>query len=1338
MSRTCAMLLASLVCMCACADPTPAELTAGFVHPPNSAKPHTWWHWMHGNATKTGITRDLEEMARVGVGGAQMFEVSHGIPKGPVDYNTPEWRALVKHAVMEADRVGMELCIHNCAGWSSSGGPWVTPEHAMKMLVFTDAIVQGPGQVQVRMKQPETRRGFYRDIALLAYPTPPAEAAMANVRPVISADQEGFQGDRLVDGNPGSAATLNLRAGGDQKGITFEYPEPFTARSLTVWAAPGRAGLTVELQVADEDGAFRPVTRLGIGEPGLLRAPACVGFAPVTGRLFRIVFPGASRSVSLGDIALGAGYRISNWAGKAGFDVSHNPAFDTVELGPEAIIASEDIQNISASMDAEGNVTWNAPEGNWTLLRMGYTLTGKENHPASDSGRGLECDKMSKEAAEAHFEGMLGKLIEEIGPLAGKVLNNILIDSYEVDCQNWTQKMPEEFKARRGYELLPFLPALTGRVVDSLEQSERFLWDYRQTIGDLFADCYFGHYAELAHRHGMMLSVEPYGNAGFNELISGGRGDIPMTEFWVGWGVDHSGGKMASSIAHTNALKFVGAESFTASPENGRWQNHPYSLKQMGDFIYCGGVNRFIFHRYAQQPWETVRPGMTMGPWGFHFERTNTWWNDSPAWLTYLARCQYLLQEGLFFADLCYYQGEGAPAGLPGRNGLRPVPPAGYDYDGCSSEVLLNRMSVKDGRIVLPDGMNYRMLILPERDTMSLPILEKIASLVRDGATVMGRPPAGAPGLSGYPHADAQVRALAAELWGPCDGQTVTENRVGKGRIIWGRSLEDVLAEMDLAPDFQYTPLRGEVRVPYIHRVIAGHDIYFISSQSRRVEAVDCSFRITGRPPQLWDAVTGSIKPAPLWREENGRTVVSLRFGPADSVFVVFPPEAASRTHAVSATLDGRPLVSWRTANLPDLEIRNAVYGVLSVPQQDMVDVTQQVAALVRDGTLTVAATNALAGDPAPNVVKQMRVQYVYNGTPATITVEENETVRLPRPGDVVEGQEGRLEIKRALYGILPPEGAPEPKPATIDVTEILAGMVKDNTLSVVAGNQLAGDPAHLIVKQLRVDYSLDGKPYSRTYSENQTISLPEGTEPEATRLDVTPAELAVSPDGDVTLTAWQGGNYEIVLDSGQAVQRSVTDIPEPLEVIGPWQVRFPPNLGAPESATFDKLISWPESDVPGIKYFSGTATYARTVNVPADFLAANRRVKLELGQVREIARVSVNGTPLGIFWKPPFDVDVTDVLKPGDNMLEISVTNLWPNRLIGDEQFPEDAEWSGGGPLKAIPEWLAQGKPRPETGRIAFATYKHWHKDSPLLESGLIGPVTLQPGVVLRVSGTP
>lgn len=1037
---------------------------------------------MNGNVSRAGITADLEAMKRAGVGGAQIFTVSEGIPDGPVRFMSPQYKAMIKHAASEANRLGIELCLHNCAGWSSSGGPWNTPANAMQFVTNSEQKVTGPTRFEGGLPQPDTKLNYYRDIAILAFPTP----AQGFVIPNLGAKAAYERGDNIE---------------------------------------------------------------------------------PATGP----------------------------------------------EAPPQAIVKKSAIVDLTARFQ-NGKLSWDVPAGNWTILRVGHTPTGKDNHPAPPEGTGPEVDKLSKTALDAHWNGMMQPLLDEIGPLAGKSINNALVDSYEVHSQNWTPLFRQEFARRRGYDIGPYLPLFTGRVVDSVANSERVLWDIRRTVADLMAENYFGHFAQLCHARGLKMSVEPYGDGPFEDLTAGGAADIPMGEFWIN-GAAAESVKLAASVGHVYGKPIVGAESFTAAPNEGKWQNDPRSMKALGDRMFSMGLNRVIFHRYAMQPWLNRFPGMTMGQWGIHFERTNTLWEPQTAWLRYLARCQFLLQQGRFVADALYFSGENAPVGMRVGN---PALPAGYDYDGCSADAITRLLSVRNGRLVTPSGMSYRVLILPPGQTMTPALLRKLRDLIRAGATVVGPRPSRSPSLQNFPASDAQVQVLAEEIWGNCDGETVTSHALGRGRVVWGQGLEQVLAAMQAPPDFSFADKNA--RLAYIHRAIPGGDAYFVSSQRGISQEAECAFRVSGRAPELWHPDSGKIEAAPLFRQANGRTFVTLRFEPAGSVFVLFR-RPAPRRHLVWAQFSG-PVA------------------------------------------------------PLPASPK--------------------------------------LEIQRALYEAIDGSGSS-------DVTAKVAAQVQDNSLSLVANNEAFGDPTPLHVKRLRVEYTLGGKAGTVTIPESGTLEL-------GARIERPfPFEWSADGRGRSQVVAWQSGALQLRDSQNRTRRVNLPAVPPSQILDGPWQLRFPPNWGAPERVSLDKLASWTEHAEPGVRYFSGTATYSKDFDLSRSQLGAAQVLALDLGQVKNLARVRLNGVDLGVLWKPPFRADITRAARKGANRLEIEVTNGWPNRLIGDEQLPEDREWDGLR-LKSWPQWVLEGKPSP-TGRLTFTTWHHWTKDSPLLESGLLGPVTLRVG---------
>jgi hypothetical protein len=1037
-------------------------------------------------------------------------------------------------------------------------------------------------------------------------------------------------------------------------------------------------------------------------------------------------------------------YVIPRLAGKSASIPEQMPLQTAYAALPaQAIVPRERLVDLTGQCDASGRLVWEAPAGDWTLLRLGHTTTGTDNHPAPMAGRGLECDKLSKEAAEAAFAGLMTKVVEDSLPLVGeaKTLVSTHIDSWEVGSQNWTPKFRQEFQRLRGYDPFPYLPVMAGHVVESLEISERFLWDVRMTVNDLLVENYAGHFRELARRNGIRLSIEAYDGEPADDMIYGGQADEPMAEFWS-WGkfgAAYSCTEM-SSVAHVYGKRILGAEAFTATDAE-KWQGHPAYIKDLGDWAFCEGINRFVFHRYALQPWTDARPGMSMGPWGLHYERTQTWWEQSRPWHDYLARCQFLLRQGLFVADLCFLEPEASPQRFksPVKSGYdRP----GYNFDGCPPEVVLTRMTVRDGRLVLPDGMSYRWLVLPQAGTMTPRLLGKIKDLVAAGATVVGAPPIKSPSLSGYPKCDEEVKALAAELWGAGDApEQLTERPFGKGKLLWGGefrpkslSVEGLDRQLGSAQWIWRKEGNPATAVPpgkrYFRRLLTLEEGSHLASATL-VMTVDNSFEcwVNGRPAGSGDdfshayqmniasllkpgmnviaveAVNGGDAPNPAG------LIAQLRLSYGAGQVVEVPTDArweAAQTVAANWRTEPGAANGWAAA----MEL-----GPLGMAPW---------------GDITAAGEGA---DPIPDAAILCRMLQERGVPPDFSCQTRNAPDSLRYTHRTIEGTEvyfvanKNLQPEEALCSFRVSRQRPEfwwP-----DTGRIERAAVYDEVGGVT-----------------RVPLSLD--PYGSVF-----VVFRKGARPEADRIGevtrngqkvldtaalsgpVSDTSAAGRPAETIHLTRSDNGAIEALVrapgayalksaSGGKRRDFEVPALPAPMELEGPWELRFPPNWGAPERVTLDHLISWSEHSIPGVKYFSGTATYLKRFDIPAGLLGAERRLCLDLGKVAVMAEVKLNGQDLGILWKPPFRVDITDAAKPGDNALEVKVVNLWINRQIGDEQLPEDSDRNPNGTLKSWPEWLAQGQPSP-TGRFTFTSWRLWKKNDPLVESGLLGPVTIQ-----------
>ena len=732
-----------------------------------------------------------------------------------------------------------------------------------------------------------------------------------------------------------------------------------------------------------------------------------------------------------------------------------------------------DVLDLTSKFGADGILKWDAPAGDWQIFRFGYTI-GDHAYvsTSSDGWGGFALDVYSSTAFQNYWDKIVEPLIADAGPLAGKSLKYLHTDSWEVELANWTPTLRAEFQKRRGYDLLPWLPVLAGRIVNSREQSDRFLFDYRQMLGDLAIDGHYRLFRDNAHKHGLLIHPESGGPHAvpIDAQRCLGWDDAPMSEFWA-WSWTHRIGdanrffvKQPASAAHTYGHKFVFAEGFTTIGPH--WQEKIWdNLKPTFDKALCEGLNVLVWHAFVCSPDETGVPGQQYFA-GTHLNPKVTWWEKSAPFFSYIDRCQFLLQQGHFSADVLYYYGDHVPNFTQHKRTDPAHCQPGYDYDVITAEALIERASVKDGKIFLSDGINYRVLVLPDRDQISLLVLKKISELVKAGATVIGPKPVRGETLENFAGTDAEVKKIADELWSdkavPGGGAVVRP--VGKGRVFSNKTAREVLASDSVIPDFAFT---GETDKPldYLHRQDGGTDIYFIANRTNLATSAQCVFRVGGKAPELWNPVTGERGFAAAYTTSNGRTVVPMDFDPCGSWFVVFREPASAH----------------------------------------------------------------------PAVAKS---------------------------------------------------NSPEFKPLQ--------------------------------------------------------------------------------------------------------------------EITGAWAVHFDPKWGGPETAQFDSLVSWPTRPEPGIKFYSGTAVYEKTFDLPPQTPdAKSKTLYLDLGNVREIAEVKVNGKPCGTVWCPPWRVEVTEAVIAGENKLQIEVVNFWPNRIIGDASLPP-----------------AQRLTRTNIRKLTVQT--------PLEDAGLLGPVQL------------
>jgi hypothetical protein len=953
----CAALLAAICLFNFTANAAP-PLETGWDSPPTAARLRAYWWWLNGNVTKQSITRDLEEMKAKGFGGAVIIDADGSSQDGNYEahhgptFFSPAWRELYKHALREADRLGLEMSLNIQSGWNL-GGPVVTKEDAAKKYVWSELKISGGTNVEIKLPDPNARENFYRDIAVVAY--------------------------RIKN----SAAHPPLQ----------NWKQKALQQSLEPFSSPSSA-----------------------------------------------------------------------------------PLFEEISATPgEADAAASDVLDLSKNISADGILKWNAPPGDWQIFRFGYTIGDHAYVSTSSEGwGGFALDVYDATAFQNYWNAIVEPLILDAESVAKEnsgssrithhaSLHYLHTDSWEIELANWTPTLRAEFQKRHGYDLLPWLPVLAGKIVDSRDASDRFLFDYRKTLGDLAIDNHYKLFRDNAHKHGLEIHPESGGPHAvpIDAQRCLGWDDVPMSEFWA-WSWTHRIGdenrffiKQPASAAHTYGHPITQDEGFTTIGPH--WQEKIWdNLKPAFDKALCEGMNRLVWHAFVCSPDETGIPGQQYFA-GTHLNPKVTWWEKSAPFFSYIDRCQFMLQQGRFSADVLFYYGDH----VPNFAQLKKSDPAhiqpGYDYDVITEEALIERASVRDGKIFLPDGMNYRVLVLPEHNVISLAVLKKIRELVAAGATVIGPKPERGETLANFSATDAEVQKLADELWG---------GKTGAGRVIADKSAREVLLADGVLRDCEFFPdSNSSTDFDFIHRTTDNAEIYFVANRATNFISANCVFRVTGKAPELWNAVTGERKFATAYEEKNGRTFVPLDFAPCGSWFVVF-----------------RELSSAHPA---------------------------------------MAKSN-----------------------------EEN--------------------------------------------------------LSPLA------------------------------------------------------------------------------------------------EISGAWTVHFDPKWGGPESAQFDSLVSWTTRAEPGIKFYSGTAIYEKTFDLPQSAIG-NRQSKifLNLGDVRELAEIKVNGKSCGIVWSPPFRADITDAVKPGENKLQVEVVNFWPNRIIGDASLP-----------------AAQ--------RLTQTNIRKLTAKTPLVPSGLFGPVKL------------
>jgi hypothetical protein len=844
-----------------------SAIERGFVTPPDSMQTGVYWYWINDNISKEAVVKDLQSMKQVGINRAFIGNI--GLTPQEYSYGntklfTDEWWEVMHTALKTATELEIEIGIFNCPGWSQSGGPWIKPEQAMRYLASSEIRVKGPQKFSKKLEQPT---GNFEDVKVLAWPV--TRDCMQN----------------LFD-----LGTVSIPMNKSRNvEITLKLPQSSTARSLIVYPE-GRFYSECELQakIGNEFKSIRKFTidrmntALNVGFEPL--APVAVSFPEVQASEFRIRFDqgGATRKIVLTPTPVIERYAEKTLARMfpSPLPYWHDYLWDAQPAVNEASLLTDpqQVQDISKYLTADGTLTWDIPEGEWIIMRTGMAPTGVTNSPASPEGVGLEVDKMSKKHVADHFDAFLGEILKRIPAADRKSFKVIVEDSYETGGQNFTDGFLEEFRQRYGYDPTPYLPAYKGHTIGSPDLSDRFLWDMRRMVADKVSYDYVGGLRETGHKHGLITWLENYGHWGFpGEFLQyGGQSDEIGGEFWSEGNLGDIENRAASSCAHIYGKRKVSAESFTCA--GNAYSRYPYTMKRRGDWSFTEGINNTLLHVYIQQAYEDRYPGVDAW-FGNEFNRKNTWFHHMDLFVGYLKRCNFMLQQGLNVADVAYFIGEDAPK----MTGVRdPGLPRGYSFDYINAEVIECDLAVKDGRLVLPHGTSYRLLVLPKLETIRPEVLQKIEKLVADGAVVLGPPPSRSPSLQNYPEADKQIQALAAKMWGD---PAAKQRNYDKGMILAGMEMQEALDLLKVAPDCLF----GENDpLLYNHRTINGNDIYFISNQSEKLVTFTPQFRVDGMQPEIWDATSGNIRLLPAFEVKNGLTTVPMQLEPLESAFIVF------------------------------------------------------------------------------------------------------------------------------------------------------------------------------------------------------------------------------------------------------------------------------------------------------------------------------------------------------------------------------------------------------------------------------------------------------------------
>lgn len=1131
-----------------------SALVKSFQTPPKDARPQVWWHWMDGNVSKEGIRKDIEWMKRNGIGGFHQFDAGGvNMPRAAkvkLPYLSDGWKDAFRFALNLADSLDMDVTIASAPGWSSTGGTWVKPEDAIKKLEWRSIDTRG-GKISVQLPDLYNVVGPYQD-----YHTD-------NDR--IKIEPYGKDLYVLAVRLPYSDKSMNAlgaQVSKSESTISVEFRKPQTIKSLTLKTMAmgdrprtGKPECRNILECSDDGLKWRKVCDI---EPTVLPY-LTVNVPPTCAQFFRV------KGEKLESLELFTVMKINHSQELGGFGIIHDFWKYHTPYSKDAIRTS-DIIDLTGKMTADGKLECSLPAGRWRIYRFGWSITGKINHPASPEATGLEVDKLDPDAWMRYFRTYLDLYKDAAdGMLGEKGIRYLLVDSYEAGAYTWTPKLAKEFKARRGYDLLPWLPVLAGEIIGSSQMSERFLWDWRRTLGELFCENYdrineIVNEYDLAGRYTESHEASrAYTGDGMDPKI---KATIPMAAFWMentptGSAVPSAicDIRESASVSHIYGQRLVAAESFSVNGDEGRAYTYcPENMKYIADVGLSAGVNRFVIHESASQPNDQYLPGLQLFRYGQWLHRNETWGEYAWVLTDYLARSSSMLQQGNSVADILLYYGEDLNiTGLYGGQAFSSLPqvPDGYNYDFANPTVLRSGIKVENRTLVAPSGARYRVLWLDRNcEVMSLDILKKIKEFADAGVIICGKEPKSCAGLKAD---DRAFASIVDDIWH------------SRRKNVFAKGLEDCLRRSGIQPDF-----RATVTSPVAEPVVR-HSSPTIKATGGSAGHFD---KLSDRNMSLSD-------------QENAVEA------PANA------PDSYGDFKYVHRTL-------------PD---STQIYWVRNFSGKD-----SNVELSFRDGGKFAAIFNPENGDVTDADVNRSTVSLPLLSADARFVVLSN-----------------RPQIK-----------------VTIDTVFVNT----TDTTMICTSDSTEVHPVDSLVRAGHFDTSASS------------------------------AQRKLS-------------------DQGISLRDQQNSVAEPVEaatiqtVTSTWQVHFDQKNGGTADEEFPELVSWTRKENPIVKYFSGTAIYKTTVTIDSTQLATSARIFIDLGVVKNIADLSINGTPAGVLWKAPFrTADIKPLLKEGDNLLEIKITNVWRNRMIGDVQ---------------------PGEKHPVTAIRRF--YKSTDK---LLPSGLLGPVRI------------